>query len=95
MIQSGIGDAQRDLGNVEGLRVQRAARHAIARLVLWREAYGQGTTPSGGPGGPAIVDVGRPIGGPNGPDQCRPGEGYHPTPCSVGGPAYGEGAQPL
>ena len=66
----------------------------IARLVLWRDAYGQATAVRQGNWRlRAIADDDTPLGGSFGPDQCKTGEPYHPpTICRIGGGAYGDAA---
>jgi hypothetical protein len=62
----------------------------ITRLVLWRQSLTQ-TTPAGGSWRiNATLADGSELGGPSGPDQCKPGLAFQPDPCTIGRPGFGE-----
>jgi hypothetical protein len=92
MIRSGMGATFAYWGTWKDLEFRAPADTRIARLALWREAYGQGTASGGNWRVRAIVDQDTPLGGSFGPDQCKTGEPFHPSTCRVGGSAYGDAA---
>ena len=92
MIRSGVSASFSYWGTWQDLEFRAPADTQIARLALWRHAYGQGTASGGNWRMRAIVDTDTPLGGSFGPDQCKTGEPFHPTTCRVGGAAYGDAA---
>ena len=78
MIRSGIGVPAAIWGTWRDFEFSAPTDTQIARLALWREAYGQGTASGGNWRMRAIVDRDTPLGGSFGPDQCKTGEPYHP-----------------
>ncbi len=74
MIRSGIGVPAAIWGTWRDFEFSAPTDTEIARLALWREAYGQGTASGGNWRIRAIVDVDTPLGGSFGPDQCKTGE---------------------
>ena len=97
VIRSGMGVSAIIWGTWRDFEFVAPTDTRIARLVLWRDAYGQATPSEGNWRLRAIADDDTPLGGSFGPDQCKTGEPYHPpTICRIGGGAYGDArCQPL
>ena len=93
VIRSGIGAPAAIWGTWRDFEFLAPTDTQIARLVLWRDAYGQATASGGNWRLRALADADTPLGGSFGPDQCQTGEPYHPpTICRIGGAGYGDAA---
>jgi hypothetical protein len=91
VMQSGGGTQLASWGTSRTFDFVAPAGTQIARLVLWRDASVRQTSAGGRWATSAFIGDGSPLGGPFGPDQCKPGFGF-PNPCATGAPGFGANA---
>jgi hypothetical protein len=90
VLRSGASQAVGDWGTDQTMDFTAPAGTQITRLVLWRESHVQQTNSGGRWSLVSRSGDGAALGGPFGPDQCVPGEGFFPNPCDKGASGFGE-----
>jgi hypothetical protein len=91
VMDAGARTATATWGTSRTLNFATPAGTQIVKLALSRDSYAQATGSGGRWAIVATLGDGAALGGPFGPDQCRPGFGF-PNPCGTGAAGYGENA---
>jgi len=91
VMQSGSGTMVASWGTSRTFDFFAPAGTQISKLVLWRDSSTRQTSTGGRWATSASLGDFSPLGGPFGPDQCKPGFGF-PNPCSTGAPGFGANA---